>query len=193
MGKLITTFSPRVSILTSPLSIAFCSCLANSVASRDASLSPPAPSKSESFFLSNSPPSGESSSFVCNSSSGFCNSVVCWRSVSVTDGVGLGLKFNEMTVVPFGCSTTGTTFCTPNASRSEPEICLNLGTLNSANDRIKTKKAIKSVAMSAKVAIHAGAPTGGHLGHSGSSCSSSLRASSAIIFYFASPTLQFQI
>ena len=96
-------------------------------------------------------------------------------------GVGLGLKFNEITVVPLGCSTTGTTFCTPNASRSEPEICLNLGTLNSAKERIRTKNAISNVAISAKVAIHAGAPFGGHLGQSGSACSSSLRASSAII------------
>ena len=81
----------------------------------------------------------------------------------------MGLKFSEITVVPFGCSTTGTTFCTPNASRSEPEICLNFGTLNSANDRIKTKKAINNVAISANVAIHAGAPGGGHFGQSGSS------------------------
>ena len=111
----------------------------------------------------------------------------------MTDGVGFGLKFNEITVVPFGCSTTGTTFCTPNASRSEPEICLNLGTLNSANDRMRTKNAIKSVAMSANVAIHAGAPTGGHLGQSGSSCSASFRASSAIVNHFTFTMLLFRI
>ena len=65
------------------------------------------------------------------------------------------------------------------------EICLNFGTLNSAKDRIKTKNAIKSVAMSAKVAIHAGAPTGGHLGHSCSSSSTSLKASSAMVNHYA--------
>ena len=69
-------------------------------------------------------------------------------------------------MVPFGCSTTGTILCTPKAFLSEPEICLNFGTLNSANDKIRTKKAIRRVAMSAKVAIQAGAPVGGHFGHS---------------------------
>ena len=61
-----------------------------------------------------------------------------------------------------------------------PEICLNFGTLNSANERIRTKNAISSVAISAKVAIQAGAPCGGHFGHSSSCCSSSSNASSAI-------------
>ena len=41
------------------------------------------------------------------------------------------------------------------------------------NDKIKTKNAISKVAISANVAIHAGAPGGGHLGHSSSSSSSS--------------------
>ena len=56
-----------------------------------------------------------------------------------------------------------------------PLICLNFGTLNSAKDKISTKNAINSVAISAKVAIHAGAPFGGHSSHS---CSSSSLVSS---------------
>ena len=67
-----------------------------------------------------------------------------------------------------------------NAFFKDPDICLNLGTLNSAKDKIKTKKAIRSVAISAKVAIHAGAPGGGHLGHSCSSSSSTSSVASAI-------------
>ena len=119
---------------------------------------------------------------VCVSISGFVVSVVCWVISFVTDFAGDGLKFSDKTVVPFGCSTIGTIFCTPNAFFNEPEICLNFGTLNSANERINTKKAINKVAISAKVAIHAGAPTGGHLGHSSSSSSiTSFSSSSAII------------
>ena len=109
-GKLMTTFSPRVSTVTSPVSIAFFNCLASSVASSCSAPSPPSPAKSDLFFLSVSLPSGESSVFVCNSSSGCCSSVVCCLKVSVIAGVGLGLNSNEITVVPFGCSTTGTTF-----------------------------------------------------------------------------------
>jgi len=115
------------------------------------------------------------------SSSGWLTCVVCWVISLVTDRLGDGLKFKDNTVVPFGCSTIGTTFCTPKAFRSEPEICLNFGTLNSANDRISTKKAINSVAISAKVAIHAGAPTGGHFGHSSCSSSISCAWASAIV------------
>ena len=89
---------------------------------------------------------------------------------SWTAGVGLGLKLRDNIVVPFGGSTTGITLCIPKAFFMLPLICLNFGTLNSANERIKTKKAINSVAISAKVAIQAGAPLGGHSGHS---CSSS--------------------
>ncbi|CAI8199329.1 MAG: Uncharacterised protein [SAR116 cluster bacterium] len=114
-------------------------------------------------------------------------SVVCCVMSWVTDGAGDGLKFSDSTVVPFGCSTIGTTRCTPNAFFREPEICLNFGTLNSANDRMRTKKAISSVAISAKVAIHAGAPTGGHFGHSSSSCSST--SASAASFIFLSPAI----
>ena len=62
------------------------------------------------------------------------------------------------------------------------EICLNLGTLNSAKERINTKNAISSVAISANVAIQAGAPGGGHLGHSCSSSSSTSSVASAINF-----------
>ena len=112
-------------------------------------------------------------------------SVVCCVMSWVTDGEGDGLKFNDRTVVPFGCSTIGIIRCTPKAFFNEPEICLNFGTLNSAKDRIRTKKAISSVAMSAKVAIQAGAPTGGHFGHSSSSCSST--SSSMASFISRSP------
>ena len=104
--------------------------------------------------------------------------MVCCLRLSWTEGVGLGLKLNERTVVPLGCSTTGTTLCIPNAFFKLPLICLNFGTLNSAKERIKTKNAIKRVAISAKVAIHAGAPLGGHSSHS---CSSS----SVVSFFFS--------
>ena len=112
-------------------------------------------------------------------------SVVCCVISWVTDGDGDGLKFRDRIVVPFGCSTIGMIRCTPKAFFSEPEICLNFGTLNSANDRIRTKKAISNVAISANVAIQAGAPTGGHFGHSSSSCSST--SSSIASFISRSP------
>ena len=48
-GKFMTTFSPNVSTVTSPVSIAFC-CFANSVASNWSAPSPPSPSKSASSF-----------------------------------------------------------------------------------------------------------------------------------------------
>ena len=175
----MTTFSPKVSTVTSPVSMAFFNCFASSVASNCSAPSPPAPSKSESLSLSSSLPSGATSSCSGITRLGCCNSVVSCLSVSDIEGLGFGLNSSAITVVPLGCSTTGTTFCTPKASFKEPEICLNFGTLNSANDKINTKKAIKSVAISANVAIQAGAPVGGHLGHSCSSCSSS-KTSSAI-------------
>jgi hypothetical protein len=46
----------------------------------------------------------------CCSISGCVVSVVSWVISLVTDGDGDGLKFIEITVVPFGCSTTGTIF-----------------------------------------------------------------------------------
>ena len=151
----------------SPLATASSRALARS--SADCSASPALPSSSLVLF--------------CNSTSGCSTLVVCCVIVSVTEGEGDGLKFRERIVVPFGCSTVGITRWTPKAFFKEPEICLNLGTLNSAKDNIKTKKAIKRVAMSANVAIQAGAPTGGHFGHSSSSFSSSSTASSAILIY----------
>ena len=119
-------------------------------------------------------------------------SVVCCVISSVIEGAGDGLKFSDRIVVPLGCSTIGTTRCTPKAFFREPEICLNFGTLNSANDRIRTKKAIRSVAMSAKVAIHGGAPTGGHLGHSSSGSSTSSSSSSTASFILVSPACRAQ-
>src|SRR6056297_2531912 len=77
-----------------------------------------------------------------------------------------------MTVVPLGCWNTGCSRWMPKELRSDPATILNFGWLNSAKDRISTKNAINRVAISAKVAIHAGAPGGGHFGQSGSSGSS---------------------
>ena len=57
-----------------------------------------------------------------------------------------------------GGSTTGTCRCTPMLSFMDPLTSLNFGTFICAKERIKTKKAINNVAMSAKVAIQAGAP-----------------------------------
>ena len=57
------------------------------------------------------------------------------------------------------------------------DLTKNIKAINSAKERMSTKKAIKRVAISAKVAIHAGAPDGGHFGHSSSSCSSSSTSS----------------
>ena len=65
-----------------------------------------------------------------------------------------------------GGSTTGTTRCTPMLSFIEPLTSLNFGTFICAKDNSSTKNAIRSVAMSAKVAIQAGAPPPAHLGHS---------------------------
>ena len=158
--KLTTTFSPSVSTSISPRAMASSS--ARTISSA-ASLSPP----SSSFF------------FWFRSRSGCAVLVVCCVISVEIDGFGDGLKFSDRIVVPLGCSTIGTTRCTPKAFFSDPEICLNFGTLNSANDRIRTKNAIRSVAMSAKVAIQAGAPTGGHFLHSGQPSSNSATSSSS--------------
>ena len=171
--KLTTTFSPSVSTCISPLAIASSSALTISSALwffEDSSVS--------SLFDC----SEKSSSLVlfCTSSLGWLTWVVCWVILLVTEGDGEGLKFKDRIVVPFGGSTTGVIRWTPNAFFNEPEICLNLGTLNSANERIRTKNAMRSVAMSANVAIHAGAPTGGHLGHSSSSVSSTFSSSCSL-------------
>ena len=181
-----TTFSPFISTSTSPLSIASCSAEASAWASISPSdpASPvwpvcaPVPWAAPSRFWVS--PSTDSSVLVCSSSSGFCSSVVSCVISLVTEGLGEGLNSSCRSVVPCGCSTTGTTFCTPKAFWSEPEICLNFGTLNSANDRISTKNAMSSVAMSANVAIQAGAPTGGHFGHSSGAASSTSSTSAAL-------------
>ena len=104
----------------------------------------------------------------------------------VTEGLGDGLKLSSNIVVPFGCSTTGITFCTPNEFLRLPDICLNFGTLNSAKDNISTKKAISSVAISAKVDIHAGAPLthSSHSSHSSSSSKGAASASAIFISYY---------
>ena len=60
------------------------------------------------------------------------------------------------------------------------DLTKNIEAINSAKERMRTKNAINRVAISAKVAIHAGAPTGGHLGHSSSSSSTSCASSSAM-------------
>jgi len=91
-----------------------------------------------------------------------------------------GEKLRAMMLVPFGDSTTGTIRCTPNEFFSEPLICLNFGTFISANDKINTKNAINKVAMSAKVAIQAGAPTGGQSGQSSHFGQSSALAAATI-------------
>jgi hypothetical protein len=91
-------------------------------------------------------------------------------------GVGcatVGEKCRATILCALGDSTTGIKRCTPNEFLSEPLICLNLGTFISANDKINTKNAMSSVAMSANVAIQAGAPAlhsshSSHAGHSGS-------------------------
>ena len=66
-----------------------------------------------------------------------------------------------------GIEIIGTTLFTPKAAFIEPAICLYLGTFISAKDSSSTKKAISSVAISAKVAIHAGAPPLGQAGQGG--------------------------
>ena len=76
-------------------------------------------------------------------------------------------------IVVVGGSTTGTTRCTPMLSFIEPLTSLNLGTFICAKDSNSTKNAMSKVAISAKVAIQAGAPAGGHLGQSSSCCSPS--------------------
>ena len=63
-----------------------------------------------------------------------------------------------------GIEIIGTTLFTPKAAFIEPAICLYLGTFISAKDSRSTKKAISNVAISAKVAIHAGAPPLGQAG-----------------------------
>ncbi len=106
-------------------------------------------------------------SSVLITGSGLRSSVVCCVTFSMGVGsVMAGEKFRAMMLVPFGDSTTGTIRCTPNEFFNEPLICLNLGTFISANDKINTKNAISKVAMSANVAIQAGAPTGGQSGQS---------------------------
>ena len=75
-----------------------------------------------------------------------------------------GVKFSTMTLRAIGIVTFGTIFSIPKACLSDPATCLNLGTSVSAKLSNRTKKAISKVAMSANVAIQAGAPPlqGGH-------------------------------
>ena len=68
----------------------------------------------------------------------------------------------------------------PKAFWIDPLICSNFRISVSENDRMSTKNAISSVAMSAKVAIQAGAPLlqGGHSSEEASSEEASELASS---------------
>ena len=76
------------------------------------------------------------------------------------------LKFLAMMFCAIGGSTLGTSLWTPNELDMEPETSLKIeGSSISVKDRIKTKKAISKVAMSANVAIQAGAIEG-HGSHS---------------------------
>ena len=86
-------------------------------------------------------------------------------------GVGSGFPGRNsmaMTLVPLGMSLTSILFCTPKANFIEPAICLNFNTSISENANSNTKKHINNDIKSAKVPIHAGKPSGGHLGHSSS-------------------------
>ena len=74
------------------------------------------------------------------------------------------VKALTIMVSAIGIETLATTRLMPKASFSDPATCSNLGTLTLENDKISTKNAISSVAISANVAIHAGAPLS-HLGH----------------------------
>ena len=82
-----------------------------------------------------------------------------WRLRSRTVGcatAGVNSCLTRLRAV--GIEITGTTLFTPKAAFIEPAICLYLGTFISANDSSSTKNAINNVAISAKVAIQAGAP-----------------------------------
>ena len=96
------------------------------------------------------------------------------------------LYWVAMIVLPTGASVLGLLRWTPNASLMVPSIIFVMdGSSISVNDRISTKNAISKVAMSANVAIQAGAPASqaGHslafffLGSSGSSGSASTASS----------------
>ena len=105
---------------------------------------------------------------IFNSGSGGCSSsVVC--SLIVLSAVGSTLacmNWSSIILSAVGGSTTGTTRCTPMLSFIEPLTSLNLGTFICAKDSSSTKNAMSKVAISAKVAIHAGAPPPPHFGHS---------------------------
>ena len=77
-----------------------------------------------------------------------------------------GVKFSTMMLRAMGIVTFGTIFSIPNACLSEPATCLNFGTSVSAKLNSNTKNAMSRVAMSAKVAIQAGAPPPAHFGQS---------------------------
>ena len=81
---------------------------------------------------------------------------------SASAGVNSVLK----SVSAIGILILGTTRSTPNATANDPLTCSNFGTFTFAKERIKTKKAISRVAMSANVAIQGGDPPG-HSGQSG--------------------------
>ena len=94
--------------------------------------------------------------------------------LSTCRGVGWateGVKCCAIRLWALGGSTVGMMRWIPKEFFSEPLICLNLGTFISANDSSSTKKAMSSVARSAKVASQAGAPGlhGGHSSHLGQS------------------------
>ena len=96
MFKLTKTLSFTVSTLTSSEETSDFICSLNSFASIT----------SFELLLALSPSSISDfrSKFFCSESE------VCCLRFFVTEGAGDGLKFNDNTVVPFGCSTTGTTF-----------------------------------------------------------------------------------
>src|SRR5690606_2682557 len=80
--------------------------------------------------------------------------------------------------------------CTPNASLTEPSATLKFSMSMFANDSNRTKKVNSSVAMSLKVAIHAGAPSS--LPESLSSSASSSRDMASGRLFFGGAFLRFE-
>ena len=105
-------------------------------------------------------------SVFSSGSMGCSSSVVCSWITFISVGSTLAVLYCLAIILfALGGSTTGTSRCTPNAFFIDPLTSLYLGTFISAKDSNNTKKAINSVAISAKVAIHAGAPPPAQGGH----------------------------
>ena len=95
-------------------------------------------------------------------------SSTAWVGCGMTVGAASdSVKVLTMRVSAMGIETLATTRLIPNASFNDPATCSNLGTLTLEKDKISTKNAMSRVAISANVAIHAGAPVS-HFGHSSS-------------------------